>query len=664
MPTLFRNELSLLAEAESSTIDLLGNTPHIVLAVYLGVLLCLGIAGWLKSRAGEEDYYLAGREQGWVVSSLTIMATFFSSFALMGAPGMVYKDGIVFALFCLNVPVGGMCVYLLGSRIMKLGRRFGYITPGDMVCDYYGANVSLRLLVALAGFLYAIPYVIMQIKAGGLVSQKLFGEEHFADGAILLAGITTLYIMVGGMRSVAWTDLVQGLLLVSGMMVSGVAMILLFDGPMEFSQRIVTELPESSLTAPGNSGTWTWSMLLSVVILASVGSMIQPAQWMRYYSARSSKSLKRAAVLFAVVLTSCFILGVMMIGLAGQILYPLDQGVSATATKKSASQSKIWPKESEIAVPEDLRQNFRYLSPHSGDRGNVTWLWKMQNKKPALDEKQKEKLLSLSTNANYRAAVEELSRKVQDPETVLRVIPNSAVDPDPTDGEDFDSILVVVLQKQLPRNLGAFGTLFATLVIVAIMAASMSTADSNLHALSAVVTRDLYDQYLRPQASEKESVWIGRLVIVLATVLSLLVVILGRNPKMATGYEFMNMIVQMGLLAIAFSSQLIPITVDMLFLRKGTCKGATVGLAAGLFVTLVFGQLFPLIVDSLGKPEFLNSLLSTVESVQKVVKVHGSFWGLLVNTTLFILISLVTKKPNAEKVHQYCEIIGGAKTSN
>lgn len=390
MPFISLDNLSLFAQTKSTvaeSADGLGNTPIVVLAVYLGVLLCLGIVGWLKRRAGEEDYYLAGREQGWVVSSLTIMATFFSSFALMGAPGMVYKDGIVFALFCLNVPVGGMCVYLLGSRIMKLGRRFGYITPGDMICDYYGSKAALRLLVALSGFLYAIPYVIMQIKAGGLVSQKLFGENHFVDGAILLAGITTLYIMIGGMRSVAWTDLIQGLLLVIGMMVSGVAMILVFNGPMEFSERIVAELPESSLTAPGNSGTWSWSMLLSVVILASVGSMIQPAQWMRYYSARSSKSLKRAAVLFAVVLTSCFILGVMMIGLAGQILYPLDRGVAATA-----AESNNWPEESEIAIPEDLRKNFRYLRPDPKIAGKVIWSWKLQNDKPELDEKQKRKI--------------------------------------------------------------------------------------------------------------------------------------------------------------------------------------------------------------------------------------------------------------------------------
>ena len=88
----------------------LGWLPHICLAGYLIFLLVIGIWGLRKSRASEEDYYLAGRGQGWLVSSLTIMATFFSSAAMLGAPGMVYKEGVVFALFALNVPLSGIVI--------------------------------------------------------------------------------------------------------------------------------------------------------------------------------------------------------------------------------------------------------------------------------------------------------------------------------------------------------------------------------------------------------------------------------------------------------------------------------------------------------------------------------------------------------------------------
>ena len=55
----------------------LGNTPTIVLVIYLIILFGLGVLGYIKSKGTEEDYYLAGRGQGLLVTSLTIMATFF-----------------------------------------------------------------------------------------------------------------------------------------------------------------------------------------------------------------------------------------------------------------------------------------------------------------------------------------------------------------------------------------------------------------------------------------------------------------------------------------------------------------------------------------------------------------------------------------------------------
>ena len=173
----------------------LASIPYVVVAVYLVTLLGLGWLGYRRSQIGEEDYYLAGRGQGWVITSLTIMASFFSSFALLGAPGMVYREGVVFALVSLNVPVAGYCVYLLGSRIWEAGRAHGYVTPADMICDYYGSRVALRLLVVLVGILFTIPYVMMQLKAGGELAAVMFDSYAgaFDLGAVVLAGITTLY---------------------------------------------------------------------------------------------------------------------------------------------------------------------------------------------------------------------------------------------------------------------------------------------------------------------------------------------------------------------------------------------------------------------------------------------------------------------------------------
>ncbi|MBT7862162.1 MAG: sodium:solute symporter family protein [Gemmatimonadetes bacterium] len=523
----------------------LGRAPYVMIVLYLGVLLVFGILGYRRRQTdSEEDYYLAGRSQGWIVSSLTIMATFFSSFALLGAPGMVYRDGVVFALFSLNVPVAGVAIYLLGARIRRAGLEGGFVTPADMIAAHYQAPVSLRLLVALVGLLYAVPYVVMQIQAGGIVSQQLFGRDAFETGACILALITMLYIMVGGMRSVAWTDAVQGALLVGGMLLAGIAAVAVLGGPGAFFDA-VADLPPRSLSAPGTLGRWTPEVLFTASIFASLGSMIQPAQWMRFYAARSTQVLRRSALIFAAVLTLCFFFGVMLVGLGGQVLYPLVDAAGS----------------------------------YSFDAAG-------------------------------------------------RVLPHAAVG---QSAREFDQILVVVLKNHLPELLGSAGVVLASLILVAIMAAAMSTADSNLHALSALVTHDIYDQFIRPQASQRERVWVGRLLIFVVTSLALLLVVIAHRSESNP----LSMIVILGLLAIAFSTQLLPLTIDMLFLKRGTREGAIAGLVAGVVTIFVLSPFFPMLAG-----DALGGVLATMRGM-----IDTGAWGLVVNVTAFVLVSLQTQKP-------------------
>ncbi|HUW55268.1 MAG TPA: sodium:solute symporter family protein [Planctomycetota bacterium] len=541
--------------------DSLGILPHVIVGLYLLMLLGLSVAAWRRSRDSEVDYYLAGREQGWLVSSLTIMATFFSSYALLGAPGMAYRDGVVFALFSLNVPFAGACIYVLGSRIRRLGVAKGYVTPADMICDYYGSSSPLRVLVAAVGVLYTVPYVVLQIHAGGILSQQMFpGAQAYEIGTVVLALITMAYVMVGGMRSVAWTDTVQGFLLMLGMLVGGAAAVAVLGGPSAFLEKL-SSLPHKSLSVPGTTGAWTPAMLFTVCVFGAVGSMLQPAQWMRYYAARSTRTLRRGAVIFAVALTACYLFGVMLVGLGGQALYPLTD-----------------------------------------DAGNYHY------------------------------------------DKTGQVLPNPAVG-DSTRG--FDNILVVVIKNHVPALLGKGGAVLATLIFVAIMAAAMSTSDSNLHATSALLTRDVYDRFIRPGSSQHERTWVGRLVIAGCTLAALALVFVGRH---SARFNAFGMIIRMGLLAIAFASQLIPVTIDILFVRRGTRKGAEAGTLVGILIVLVFSPLFPPVGE-----EFAGLL----SSLRQMIDVGT--WGLLGNVCVFALVSLFTRGPDRERVREFAALMTGEK---
>ena len=539
----------------------LGNTPIVVLVLYMIMLLSFGVIAYLKSNSSEEDYYLAGRGQGVLVTALTIMATFFSSAAMLGIPGLIYKDGMSFLFFALNLPLAGAAIYILGSRIWRLGRARGYVTPADLITDYYGGSVLLRTLVALVGFLYVIPYIVMQIKAGGYLAQRMFPDAEtitafgmefgiFEAGTIALSLLTMVYVLIGGMRSVAWTDVVQGLLLLTGMMIAGLATVMAMGGPASFFQQL-SQLPEEARALPGATGGWSPWKLMTICMFASLSTMVQPGQWMRYYAARSTKTLKQSALIFALFLPFCFLFGVMLVGLGARVIYPPS---TETGT----------------------------LLPHP-------------------------------------------------------VIGSSA--------SEFDQVVVAMVQEHIPLLLGpGIGLVVVSLILVAIMAASMSTADSNLHALSAVLTRDVYDKFVRPKAGDREKTWFGRAVIVVATLLSLWLVSIGdKNPD----FKPLALIAQLMFVAMAFSCQLLPVAIDCLFVQRGTEKGAICGIFSGILVVFLFTPFTGLILGA-GIADSLSGLTGTLSRLFDI-----GFIGVSVNAIVFVMVSKYTQRPSEDFMRSF-----------
>ena len=516
----------------------LGNTPYVVLIIYLIILLALGIFGYIRSKGTEEDYYLAGRGQGLLVTSLTIMATFFSGVALLGFPGMVYENGVSAMFIALNLPVAGAAVYLLGNGIRKLGQARGYVTPGDMIAGYYGGS-GVRIVVAILGMLYVLPYIIIQIKAGGGLAQQLFGENMFNLGAAALSAVTLLYVLVGGMRSVAWTDVLQGILLLSGALLAGIAVIISLGGIEPFFSK-VADLDAKQLTMHDpKESKWNPWWILTFCLFASLASIVQPAQWMRFYAAKSSKTLRQSAMIFAIILPSCFLFGVMLVGLVGRAVRPpIDPNLELVASN----------------LPEGLN-------------------------KPS-------------------------------------------------------QIAVFMLGDQLPAMLGGLGIILVSVIMVAIMAASMSTADSNLHALGGVLTRDIYDKFINPSATEKQRTMVGRIVIVLATGLALLVVSLGENTEFGKG--LLETIMQFFFLAMAFSCQLVPPAIDILYVRKGTRAGAIAGMCTGGAVVLA---------------TYLFSEKEATQYLKRIIDL--GCLAIIFNVVVFTIVSTITKKVDPSHIERF-----------
>ena len=168
------------------------------------------------------DYFIAGRRLSLWVFVLAATATSFSGWTFMGHPGLLYRDGFQYAyasFYAITIPFTGV---LFLKRQWMLGKRFGFVTPGEMLSHYFKSDL-IRILVVLVALVFSIPYLGLQLRASGFLFNVLTdGLVNVEVGMWLLSAVVFVYVASGGLRAVAYVDTVQCVLLMLGITIIGI----------------------------------------------------------------------------------------------------------------------------------------------------------------------------------------------------------------------------------------------------------------------------------------------------------------------------------------------------------------------------------------------------------------------------------------------------------
>ena len=279
----------------SENLDL-GNSALVFMGLYLVGMLLLG---WLGRRSRKEeslrDFYLGGSSFGFIVLFLTFFATQYSGNTLLGFSGRSYQQGgsyiasVTFMVLVITV----MMIY--APRLFRLARRFGYITPVDYIFHRFGSH-SLRILSVLLLCWGLGNYILEQLVAMGHAVEGISsGTIDFMTGVLLLAVVMLVYESLGGMRSVAWTDVVQGILL--GIGCFAILYILVTSkGGVAAATAVIQETAPEKLEVPAATGIRTW---FSNLFLLGLGVAIYPHAIQRIFAAASLKTLRRSLAAMA-----------------------------------------------------------------------------------------------------------------------------------------------------------------------------------------------------------------------------------------------------------------------------------------------------------------------------------------------------------------------------
>lgn len=206
-------------------------TPKVVwlfvfVVLYWGYCIFWGIRGARLARTAS-DYFIAGRKLSLWVFVLAATATSYSGWTFMGHPGLIYRDGFQYAyasFYTIAIPFTGV-IFL--KRQWMLGKRFGYVTPGEMMADYFQGD-AIRVLTVIVALFYSIPYLGVQLGASGYMFNVLTTSDAYPMGLVsenfgmwLLSLVVLIYVASGGLRAVAYVDTMQCLLLWLGIVIVG-----------------------------------------------------------------------------------------------------------------------------------------------------------------------------------------------------------------------------------------------------------------------------------------------------------------------------------------------------------------------------------------------------------------------------------------------------------
>jgi len=277
-------------------------------ALYWSYCIFWGIKGALTSRTAS-DYFIAGRSISLWVFVLAATATSFSGWTFMGHPGLIYRDGFQYAyasFYAITIPFTGV---LFLKRQWMIGKRFGYITPGEMFADYFKSD-TLRILIVLVALIFSVPYLGVQLRASGFLFNVLTdGMLNVEVGMWLLSAVVIVYVASGGLRAVAYVDTMQAILLAVGIVAIGVIAMYHVGGFSELDKGIAAlsqfddkRTPEgysSYIAIPGViqfvsngpsavGGAWTGMMILTYMF-ALMGIQSAPAFTMWAFSNNSPK---------------------------------------------------------------------------------------------------------------------------------------------------------------------------------------------------------------------------------------------------------------------------------------------------------------------------------------------------------------------------------------
>ena len=287
-------------------------TIAITFALYLGVMLFIGVIAWQRTNS-MQDYLLGGRRLGSWTAALSAGASDMSGWLLLGLPGYAYASGLESIWLAVGLLMGTWLNWqLVATRLREQSQAAGnaLTLPAFLSAKFETGLPLIRIIAAIFILIFYMFYTSSGLVAAGKLFQSTFGlpYEWAVTGGLLAV---VIYTFIGGFLAVSWTDLVQSLLMLAALVL--VPLYALDAQPNVFM--FPADSPLMSMWTNA-SGVPLGGLAIISLMAWGLGYFGQPHILARFMAISGPEAVPRAR-LIGVSWTALTLTGAILAGLAG-----------------------------------------------------------------------------------------------------------------------------------------------------------------------------------------------------------------------------------------------------------------------------------------------------------------------------------------------------------
>lgn len=298
---------------------------------FIAFLLFVGLVAFISGKLGarqtsgsaDVDYYLGGRSTPTVVLAFSYVTSSISAACFMGDPGIMSTVGWPYYWVVIAV-IPGLIIpaVLLMPKMRMQAEKLGSLTIPEYLGDRYKSN-ALRLIIAgVISVFYVFP-LVAQFKGAAVLLESFTGIS-FKAGLAIITVVIVFYVIVGGLKSVAWTDFAQGLPMLIISVVLVVLSLKAVGGFTGLEDKLAAINPEmlNIVQAESSDAQMSLSGVFGNFVFWCIIFISQPYLCSRFLAIPNVKRKTIGTFLITALILSTIYNSFYLCGLTGRVLFP------------------------------------------------------------------------------------------------------------------------------------------------------------------------------------------------------------------------------------------------------------------------------------------------------------------------------------------------------